>query len=241
MCAHSQIAHEPSSRAADADGRGTAGWVADEGANSAQPGVEEVMSKAVHIVRETPLTKSLNTRMRDKNATRQQFVSASNRLVRILIDEALGLFPATPVTIETPCGPYQGCTLPDESSICAVSILRAADCMLGEVRNILPSCSVGKILIQRDEATAQPQLIYSKLPPDVARRPVLLCDPSACSSSTCDATILALSAPHVALRPANRCHRPLLTLNDDPPIACLRALFLTALVTRQCLPPVAPP
>ena len=42
---------------------------------------------------------------------------------------------------------------------------------------MMPSVAVGKILIQRDEATAMPMLMYSKLPPDVARRPVLLLDP----------------------------------------------------------------
>ena len=41
------------------------------------------MSKPVHIVRETPLTKSLNTLMRDKNASRQTFVNASNRLYTV--------------------------------------------------------------------------------------------------------------------------------------------------------------
>ena len=49
--------------------------------------------------------------------------------------------------------------------------------MLGVVRDMLPSVAVGKILIQRDEATALPHLMYSKLPPDVATRPVLLLDP----------------------------------------------------------------
>ena len=72
-----------------------------------------------------------------------QFVTASNRLTTLLIEEALSLLPATPVTIETPCGPYSGVKLPDEDRICAVSILRAADCMLGVVRNILPSVAVG--------------------------------------------------------------------------------------------------
>ena len=132
---------------------------------------------AVHLLRSTPLTKALNTQIRDQNASRQQFVTSSNRLVRLLIEEALGFFPSTPVTVQTPCGPYEGCSLPDESSICAVSILRAADCMLGEVRVVMPSCSVGKILIQRDEETALPKLFYAKLPPDIAKRPVLLCDP----------------------------------------------------------------
>ena len=88
------------------------------------------------------------------------------------------MLPATPVTVETPCGPYAGCKLPEEDRICAVSILRAADCMLGVVRDMMPDISVGKVLIQRDEATAQPVLMYSKLPPSVGELAgVLLLDP----------------------------------------------------------------
>ena len=108
-----------------------------------------------------------------------QFVTNSDRLVQLLIEEAMGHLPAKEVTIETPCGPYQGMTLPDESSLCAVSILRAADCMLGVVRSTMPSIKVGKVLIQRDEETALPALMYAKLPPDIASCPaVLLVDPS---------------------------------------------------------------
>lgn len=58
-----------------------------------------------------------------------------------------------------------------------VSILRAADCMLGVARSMMPSMAVGKVLIQRDENTAQATLIYSKLPPNLSNRPVLLLDP----------------------------------------------------------------
>ena len=36
---------------------------------------------------------------------------------------------------------------------------------------------IGKILIQRDEKTAEPHLLYSKLPPDIADRYCLLLDP----------------------------------------------------------------
>ena len=95
-----------------------------------------------------------------------------------MLEEALGLLPVKEVTIETPCGPYKGVELPNESSLCAVSILRAADCMLGVVRSTMPSVAVGKVLIQRDEETALPTLMYAKLPPDIATRPaVLLLDP----------------------------------------------------------------
>ena len=110
----------------------------------------------------------------------------------MLIEEALALLPSTPVTVETPCGPYTGCKLPEEHRICAVSILRAADCMLGEVRAMMPSVAVGKILIQRDEATALPQLMYSKLPPDVATRPVLLLDPMLATGGSAVAAVKVL-------------------------------------------------
>ena len=115
----------------------------------------------------------------DSSACCSQFVTNSDRLVQLLIEEAMGHLPAKEVTIETPCGPYQGVMLPDESSLCAVSILRAADCMLGVVRSTMPSIKVGKVLIQRDEETALPVLMYAKLPPDIAACPaVLLVDPS---------------------------------------------------------------
>lgn len=45
------------------------------------------------------------------------------------------------------------------------------------LRESCPSIRIGKILIQRDEKTALPELFYSKLPPDVASRTCLLLDP----------------------------------------------------------------
>lgn len=145
---------------------GSAVWAADAVANA-----------RVVVLRPTPLTAHLNCRMRDKNATTGQFVTASNRLTRLIVEEAVACLPSTPCTVETPCGTYAGTQLPDESSIVVISILRAADCMVGEVRAMMPSVAVGKILIQRDEETKQPKMMYSKLPSDVAGRPVLLLDP----------------------------------------------------------------
>ena len=129
------------------------------------------------VLRETPLVRALHTAIRDQGASRHAFVTNSDRLVQMLIEEALGLLPATPVTVTTPCGPYEGVSLPEESTIVAVSILRAADCMLGVCRAMMHSVAVGKILIQRNEETAEPMLMYSKLPPSLADRPILLLDP----------------------------------------------------------------
>ena len=85
------------------------------------------------ILRQTNLVQALFTEMRDKTCSRERFVATSNRLVRLIIEESMALLPSKPVTVQTPCGPYEGVRLPEERSICAVSILRGADCMLGEV------------------------------------------------------------------------------------------------------------
>jgi Uracil phosphoribosyltransferase len=45
------------------------------------------------------------------------------------------------------------------------------------LRECCRSVRIGKILIQRDEETAQPKLFYDKLPDDIANRWVLLLDP----------------------------------------------------------------
>ncbi|KAL1496320.1 hypothetical protein AB1Y20_016277 [Prymnesium parvum] len=130
------------------------------------------------VLRDTPLVRALFTRIRDKEASREQFVTCSDRLVHLLVEEALAHLPTSPLTVATPCGAFDGLALPADHTLCAVSILRAADCMLGVVRAMMPSITVGKVLIQRDEATALPSLLYAKLPPDIAAKAaVLLLDP----------------------------------------------------------------
>jgi len=87
------------------------------------------------------------------------------------------MLPATKRTVITPCGEFEGEDLPDASSVCAVSVVRAGDSLLEAVRAVWPAVSVGKILIQRDEETALPRLFYCKLPPNIASKHVLLLDP----------------------------------------------------------------
>uniref|UniRef100_A0A7S3B3F8 uracil phosphoribosyltransferase n=1 Tax=Haptolina ericina TaxID=156174 RepID=A0A7S3B3F8_9EUKA len=145
------------------------------------------------VLRDTPLTRALHTKIRDQFSSRHTFVTCSDRLVQMLLEEACALLPTEEVTVDTPCGPFQGVRLPEEESLCAVSIMRGADCMLGVVRTMMPSIAVGKILIQRDEATALPQLMYSKLPPDISSRPaVLLLDPMLATGGSAVAALKVL-------------------------------------------------
>jgi uracil phosphoribosyltransferase len=97
--------------------------------------------------------------------------------MRLLAEEGIAYLPRAPKTVTTPCGTFVGEQLLDASSVCAVSIVRAGDSLLEEVRAVWPAVSVGKLLIQRNEETALPQLFYVKLPQRIGEMQVLLCDP----------------------------------------------------------------
>lgn len=94
----------------------------------------------------------------------------------MVVEEALSFLPTEAVSVTTPTGAaYAG--LRFRSKICAVSIPRSGDTMEQGVRQVIRDVRIGKILIQRDEATAEPRLLYSKLPQDIADRIVILLDP----------------------------------------------------------------
>lgn len=101
--------------------------------------------------------------------------------MKLLAEDAIAELPCpTATSVETPTGSsFSGILPPPISNICVVSIVRAGDSLLEAVRESLPGVSVGKILIQRMEETEDkhPKLFYRKLPPDIAKKIVLLCDP----------------------------------------------------------------
>ena len=101
--------------------------------------------------------------------------------------EALNLLPFKSVTVKTPTGiEYQGEQLVEP--MCGVSIVRSGESMEEALRSVCRSVRLGKILIQRDEETAQPKLMYENLPNDISQRHVLLLDPMIASrGSACTA------------------------------------------------------
>jgi len=94
----------------------------------------------------------------------------------LICEEGLGLVAPVPKTITTPTGATWQGTEVDHSSIVVVSIIRAGDSMLDVFLKTCPEATVGKILIQRDEATASPVLFYGKLP-SLSNKNIVLLDP----------------------------------------------------------------
>jgi len=138
-------------------------------------------------LKQTGQLKASYSIIRDKNTSREDFIFYSDRIIRLLVEEALNLLPVDSVKIITPTGAsITGAKF--RGKICAVSILRSGEAMETALREVCKKIRIGKILIQRDEETAKPNLIYSKLPKDISGRYVLLLDPMlATGGSVCKA------------------------------------------------------
>ncbi|GAA5865972.1 hypothetical protein JCM3774_005544 [Rhodotorula dairenensis] len=118
----------------------------------------------------------LLTAIRDKQTARGDFIFYSDRIIRLLVEEGLNHLPVVEKTVTTPTGlDYNGVSF--EGRICGVSIMRAGEAMEAGLRECCRAVRIGKILIQRDEETAQAKLFYAKLPDDIQSRYCLLLDP----------------------------------------------------------------
>eukprot|EP01129_Flabellula_baltica_P015188 TRINITY_DN7558_c0_g1_i1.p1 TRINITY_DN7558_c0_g1~~TRINITY_DN7558_c0_g1_i1.p1 ORF type:complete len:217 (-),score=54.08 TRINITY_DN7558_c0_g1_i1:38-688(-) len=136
----------------------------------------------VHILRSTNQVTGLLTIIRDINTTRENFIFYSDRLIRLIIEEALSLLPFEPKQVTTPTGAiYDGIRF--TSPICGVSVVRAGESMERGLREVVKAVRIGKILIQRND-NADPILFFAKFPEDISTREVLLLDPMLATGGT---------------------------------------------------------
>eukprot|EP01071_Lankesteria_metandrocarpae_P005747 Lankesteria_metandrocarpae@DN4111_c0_g1_i4.p1 len=139
----------------------------------------------VHLIPQTTQLRSLMTTIRDKNTGIKEFAFYSDRIIRLIIEEALNNFPFVETTVETPVKDcfFRGARFSER--LCGVSILRAGEAMEAALRAVCLGCRIGKILIQRDETTFNAKVSYVKLPTDIHDRRVLLLDPMLATGGSC--------------------------------------------------------
>ncbi|XP_077002214.1 uracil phosphoribosyltransferase homolog isoform X3 [Tamandua tetradactyla] len=120
--------------------------------------------------------RELQTIIRDKTASRGDFMFSADRLIRLVVEEGLNQLPYKECTVTTPTGyKYEGVKF--EKGNCGVSIMRSGEAMEQGLRDCCRSIRIGKILIQSDEETQRAKVYYAKFPPDIYRRKVLLMYP----------------------------------------------------------------
>ena len=118
----------------------------------------------------------LQTIIRNSKSTRSDFILAADRLIRVVIETGLDLLPVTQVDIMTPGNyPHSGSSWTRSS--CGVSIIRSGEAMENGLRDCCRSIRIGKILISTDEETQKATVYYSKFPPFINKRIILLMYP----------------------------------------------------------------
>lgn len=124
----------------------------------------------------TPQVLGMHTIIRNKETSRDEFIFYSKRLMRLLIEHALSFLPLESVSVETPQGGvYEGKRLGGKR-ITGVSILRAGETMEQALRAVCKDIRLGKILIQTNHDTGEPELHYLRLPRDISEDYVILMD-----------------------------------------------------------------
>lgn len=120
--------------------------------------------------------KSIMCRIRDEKTTLSEFRHYSNRMFRLLLEEAISLQETEESVSESPVGKYNDSK--PKNKLAAITVLRAGNAFLDEAMKIVPDITVGKILIQRNEENPHEcNYYYSKLQNNLDGKKVLILDP----------------------------------------------------------------
>ncbi|XP_053980490.1 uridine-cytidine kinase-like 1 [Hylaeus anthracinus] len=138
--------------------------------------IGQPLPSSLYLLPDTPQVKGLHTFIRNKETYRDEFIFYSKRLIRLVIEYALSLLPFEDVTVETPQGVFYQGKRGATDKICGVSILRAGETMEQAVRDVCKDIRIGKILIQTNQQTGEPELYYLRLPKDIRDYKVILMD-----------------------------------------------------------------
>lgn len=147
--------------------------------------------QSCHVIKQTNQVKSMHTIIRNKDTAHSDFVFYAERLMKHLVEYTLSFLPfkdkivATAGTLS-----YKGCHI-DEKQLVGVSILRAGLTMETSLRAVIKDIPLGKILIQTNSITKEPELHYAKLPKHIH---------DGCYVLLMDATIATGAAAMMAIR-----------------------------------------
>jgi uridine kinase len=138
---------------------------------------DEPLSKFVNLLEQTAQVKGMNTIIQDRDTTPEDFIFYFDRMATLLVEHAMNGICFKSHAIQTAAGyPYAG--LESTGEISAVVLLRAGAAFETGLKRVIPDCLTGRVLIQSNIRTGEPELHYLKLPEDIKTHgSVLLLDP----------------------------------------------------------------
>jgi len=155
--------------------------------------------KQVVVTRLNDQMRELQTNIRDQDTSRSDFIFCADRLIRMVVEEALAQLPYEEVTVTTPTGAKYAGKKFKKGVTCGVSIMRSGEAMEQGLRDCCRSIRIGKILIQTDHDTDEAKVFYAKFPPDIVKRQVLLLYPIMSSGNTVTKAIEVLQEHGVSV------------------------------------------
>ena len=141
----------------------------------------------LHII-DHPLIQHKLTILRDKNTGTKEFRELVEEIATLLAYEATRDLPLKETVVETPVAKATTKVLAGKK-LGIVPILRAGLGMVDGMMNLIPAARVGHIGLYRDPETLNPVDYYSKLPPDVSERDIIIVDPMLATGGSAIAAI----------------------------------------------------
>ncbi|KAK3174618.1 hypothetical protein OEA41_001864 [Lepraria neglecta] len=137
---------------------------------------DEPLSDNVLLLKQTRQIVGMNTIIQNPMTKEVDFIFYFDRLSSLLVERAMENIHFNGKKVETPQGnKYKGLTMAGEVS--AVVILRGGSCLETGLRRVIPECKSGRLLIQTNYRTGEPELHYLHLPSDISTHDsVLLLD-----------------------------------------------------------------
>uniref|UniRef100_A0A671LDS6 Uridine-cytidine kinase n=1 Tax=Sinocyclocheilus anshuiensis TaxID=1608454 RepID=A0A671LDS6_9TELE len=134
------------------------------------------LPQTLSVLESTPQVRGLHTIIRNKDTSRDEFIFYSRRLMRLLIEHTLSFLPSKACFVQTLQGQEYESRRFSGKGITGVSVLRAGETMEPALRAVCKDVRIGKILIQTNLDSGEPELHYLRLPRDISEDHVILMD-----------------------------------------------------------------
>lgn len=119
------------------------------------------LSLLTTVNKPTKYEEVLMTQLRDRHSSTKEVRKITEKIGELLVVKVVEALPIQEVTVETPVATTSGKVIATEIEL--LSIMRSGDTLLDTFFRHFPDANLSKILIQRDENTAEPEFKYMKL------------------------------------------------------------------------------
>jgi uridine kinase len=131
------------------------------------------LSQNVILLPQRRQVMGMHTLLLTPGLNREEFVFYFDRMAAMLVERATACQTYLPTQIMTPLStPYIG--LAAEGEVSAVVVLRGGSAMETGLKRVIPDCRTGRLLIQTNYRTGEPELHYLKLPDDLESHGLVL-------------------------------------------------------------------